>query len=158
METQRAADAREAVERVEARLARAYAVIDRGDSVDDLTAPGAVKKIREMDRMGLTARAPRFLTYPEDAGAAETSTDEVGEETMGRTALALRRAASLPLVTASIARGVTGRPARRVEHDARVGVGPERRVDDRIKDAIRGEYTPSGEVSESMYRDLDSID
>ena len=108
--------------------------------------------------MGLTSRAPRFLTYPEDAGAAETSMDEVGEETMGRTALALRRAESLPLVTASIARGVTGRPARRVEHDARVGVGPERRVDDRIKDAIRGEYTPSGEVSESMYRDLDSID
>ena len=54
METQRAADAREAVERVEARIARAYAVIDRGDSVDDLTAPGAVRKIREMDRMGLT--------------------------------------------------------------------------------------------------------
>ena len=121
--------------------------------MDDLTAPGAVKKIREMDRMGLTARA--LLTYPE-GGRGGASTDEVGEETMGRTALALRRAASLPLVTASIARGVTGRPARRVEH-ARRGVVPE--AASTIESKTRyGRVHALGEVSESMYRDLDSID
>jgi len=161
--THEAAGVREAIERAEARIARAYAVIDRGDSVDDLTAPGAVLKIREMDRLGLTARGPRFLTYPEDEGVGgpeeEKETDEEkDDETMGQTALALRRAERMPLVTTTDARGVTTRPARRVEYDASVGVGPEPRVEDWIKDAEKGEYTPFGEVSEAMYRDLDSID
>ena len=164
MATHEAAGVREAIERAEARIARAYAVIDRGDSVDDLTAPGAVLKIREMDRLGLTARGPRFLTYPEDEGVGgpeeeeKEDEEEDDDETIGRTALALRRAERLPLVTTTDARGVTTRPARRVEYDASVGVGPEPRVEDWIKDAEKGEYTPSGEVSEAMYRDLDSID
>lgn len=42
-----------------------YARIDTGDSVSDLTAPGAVKRIKEKDRLGLGGgAAPMFLTYP----------------------------------------------------------------------------------------------
>ena len=63
----RDAEVRRAIEGVEASLARAYCVIDRGDDVCDLTAPAVVKRIREMDRLGLTYETPKYLTYPEDA-------------------------------------------------------------------------------------------
>lgn len=57
--------------RTQERLAQVYARIDTGDSVSDLTAPGAVKRIKEKDRLGLGGGAvPMFLTYP--AGTSTT--------------------------------------------------------------------------------------
>jgi hypothetical protein len=41
-----------------------YARIDHGDSVADLTAPNATKRIREMDRLGIGFEEPKYLTYP----------------------------------------------------------------------------------------------
>ena len=53
----------------EERLAEVYSRIDTGDSVADLTAPGAVKRIRAKDRLGIGGGAgAMYLTYPEHAG------------------------------------------------------------------------------------------
>ena len=61
------------------RLAKLYARIDRGDDVADLTAPEATRRIKEMDRLGVDADAPRYLTYPERLGLAPPPTPTEGE-------------------------------------------------------------------------------
>jgi len=170
-----AAATRRAIEDAELAIAKAYAVIDRGDDVSDLTAPGAVKRIREMDRLGLTYETPTYLTYPEedvdardserpsdDVDDANDADDEPGKLVVTPTAIALKRAEALPLVASQKTMGhltiSTKRPARRVEYDVSVGVGPEPRVDDREKDEAAHAFDSDGNVSDAAYRDLDAID
>jgi len=165
-----AAATRRAIENAELAIAKAYAVIDRGDDVSDLTAPGAVKRIREMDRLGLTYETPTYLTYPEedvdardsehpsdDVDDANDADDEPGKLVVTPTAIALKRAEAFPLV-ASRATTSARRPARRVEHDVSVGVAPEPRVDDREKDKAARALDADGRVSDAAYRDLDALD
>ena len=175
MRVNEAAATRRAIEDAELAIAKAYAVIDRGDDVSDLTAPGAVKRIREMDRLGLTYETPMYLTYPEDVDAGDwkdPSDDVVDDDDdddddddkldLTPTAIALKRAEALPLVASQKTMGhltiSTKRPARRVEYDVSVGVGPEPRVDDREKDETAHAFDSDGNVSDAAYRDLDAID
>lgn len=170
MRVNEAAATRRAIEDAELAIAKAYAVIDRGDDVSDLTAPGAVKRIREMDRLGLTYETPMYLTYPEDvdAGDSKDPSDDVDDEDnddeldLTPTTIALKRAEALPLVLSQKTMGhltiSTKRPARRVEYDVSVGVGPEPRVDDREKDETAHAFDSDGNVSDAAYRDLDAID
>ena len=67
-----------------------------GDSVADLTAPAAVKRIKDMDRLGIGHDVGMYLTYPErrgyDVEYADTNDDgdvdpsegtAVGERSLG---------------------------------------------------------------------------
>lgn len=193
MATHERALTRQAIEETERRLARVYAVIDRGNDVGDLTAPGAVKMIEEMDRLGLTMGMTKYLTYPEDAGDGERggNDDDDGdgdgdlmktfyfldepkasggkgedEDDDGAcdTALALARAEGFPLVRArttglvSSTATTTRRPERKIEYDDSLGVGPEPRVADEVKDAELAQFDARGELSSVAYRDLECID
>jgi len=180
---------REAIEETERRLARVYAVIDRGNDVGDLTAPGAVKMIEEMDRLGLTLGTTKYLTYPEDAadGARGNDAGDLmktfyfldepeagggGDDTFESahppcdTALALARAEGFPLVRArtvgresgSVSSLTTRRPERKIEYDDSLGIDPEPRVADDVKDAQLAQFDAHGELSSVAYRDLDCID
>ena len=169
----RDAEVRRAIEGVEASLARAYCVIDRGDDVCDLTAPAVVKRIREMDRLGLTYETPKYLTYPEDAPRDATTAmierDDGAEmdlidDDVTKLALALRRAETMPLVLSKMERASgamtvsTRRPPPRLAHDASIGAFPEARVEDDVKDALVDELDARGNLSEIAYRDLDGLD
>ena len=57
--------------RSEAKIAAAYARIDAGDTVADLTAPAAVKRIKDMDRLGIGHDVGMYLAYPERRGYDE---------------------------------------------------------------------------------------
>jgi hypothetical protein len=179
---------RQAIEETERRLARVYAVIDRGNDVGDLTAPGAVKMIEEMDRLGLTMGMTKYLTYPEDAGDGERGGndeagdlmktfyfldepaasggkrgDNEGDDSACDTALALARAEGFPLVRARTtglvsSTATTRRPERKIEYDDSLGVGPEPRVADEVKDAELAQFDARGELSSVAYRDLECID
>ena len=59
---------RRELEDLEAKIAAVYAQIDAGDSVADLTAPAAVKRIKDMDRLGIGHDVGMYLTYPERRG------------------------------------------------------------------------------------------
>lgn len=186
MATHERALTRQAIEETERRLARVYAVIDRGNDVGDLTAPGAVKMIEEMDRLGLTMGMTKYLTYPEDAASGERGGNDAGGDLMKTfyfldepkagqkgedegdgacdTALALARAEGFPLVRArtnglvSSTATTTRRPERKIEYDDSLGVGPEPRVDDEVKDAELAQFDARGELSSVAYRDLECID
>lgn len=187
MATHERALTRQAIEETERRLARVYAVIDRGNDVGDLTAPGAVKMIEEMDRLGLTMGMTKYLTYPEDATSGERGgNDDAGdlmktfyfldepaasggkggdEDDDGAcdTALALARAEGFPLVRARTtglvsSTAATRRPERKIEYDDSLGVGPEPRVADEVKDAELAQFDARGELSSVAYRDLECID
>jgi len=177
---------RQAIEETERRLARVYGVIDRGNDVGDLTAPGAVKMIEEMDRLGLTMGMTKYLTYPEDAASSERGGNDAGGDLMktfyfldgptagkGKgedeensacdTALALARAEGFPLVRAQTtglvsSTATTRRPERKIEYDDSLGVGPEPRVADEVKDAELAQFDARGELSSVAYRDLECID
>lgn len=191
MATHEQALTRQAIEETERRLARVYAVIDRGNDVGDLTAPGAVKMIEEMDRLGLTMGMTKYLTYPEDAGDGERGGnddddagdlmktfyfldepaasggkggDNEGDDGACDTALALARAEGFPLVRARTTGLVSStattmrRPERKIEYDDSLGVGPEPRVADEVKDAELAQFDARGELSSVAYRDLECID
>lgn len=186
MATHERALTRQAIEETERRLARVYAVIDRGNDVGDLTAPGAVKMIEEMDRLGLTMGMTKYLTYPEDAASGERGENDAGGDSMktfyfldkptaggGKekdeddgardTALALARAEGFPLVRARTtglvsSTATTRRPERKIEYDDSLGVGPEPRVADEVKDAELAQFDARGELSSVAYRDLECID
>lgn len=126
-----------------------------------------------MDRLGLTYETPKYLTYPEDAATETTASegDDAGDSAEmelveGETplALALRRAEKMPLVlwtnawSAGALSKVTVRPPPRLAHDASIGMGPERRIEDDEKDALLAEFDALGNVSDVAYRDLDGID
>ena len=70
---------RRELEDLEAKIAAVYAKIDAGDSVADLTAPAAVKRIKDMDRLGIGHDVGMYLTYPErrgyDVDYADTNDD-----------------------------------------------------------------------------------
>ena len=189
MATHERALTRQAIEETERRLARVYAVIDRGNDVGDLTAPGAVKMIEEMDRLGLTMGMTKYLTYPEDAASGERGGNDADGDLMktfyfldeprtggGKrdddedddgacdTALALARAEGFPLVRARTTDGLvsstatTRRPGRKIEYDDSLGVGPEPRIADEVKDAELAQFDARGELSSVAYRDLECID
>lgn len=70
---------RRELEDLEAKIAAVYAKIDAGDSVADLTAPAAVKRIKDMDWLGIGHDVGMYLTYPErrgyDVDYADTNDD-----------------------------------------------------------------------------------
>ena len=68
VETSRRHVERRELEDLEAKIAAAYARIDAGDTVADLTAPAAVKRIKDMDRLGIGHDVGMYLAYPERRG------------------------------------------------------------------------------------------
>jgi len=126
-----------------------------------------------MDRLGLTYETPKYLTYPEEAATEVAEREEEDERDStemelveGETllALALRRAENMPLVlwtnaqSAGALSKVVVRPSPRLAHDASIGMGPERRIEDEEKDALVADFDALGNVSDVAYRDLDGLD
>ena len=68
VETSRRHVERRELEDLEAKIAEVYARIDAGDTVADLTAPAAVKRIKDMDRLGIGHDVGMYLAYPERRG------------------------------------------------------------------------------------------
>ena len=67
VETSRRHVERRELEDLEAKIAEVYQ-IDAGDTVADLTAPAAVKRITDMDRLGIGHDVGMYLAYPERRG------------------------------------------------------------------------------------------
>lgn len=165
--TSQNAKIREAIERVEQRLANVYAVIDRGHDIADLTAPNAQKRIQEMDRLGLTYETRKYLTYPEDVAEEGGTMDDASTDahvSANANTLALAKLENFPLVLAASARSPgaltlsTKRPAKKCDYDAAVGTRPPPRIDDREKDAMVTRVNDDGTISSVAYRNLDWID
>ena len=110
-------------------VARAYAVIDRGGLVDDLTAPGAVKKIPRDGSNGIDVARASFLTYPEENDDGRTppcrtrTSRRPWDERRSRCVAPQRDRWS----RRRSREGCAGRPARRVEHERQRRAEPQLR-------------------------------
>lgn len=142
------------MDQLEEKLARIYARFDLGHTAADLTAPGAMKRLKENDRLQLEHSQPKYLVYGDGDG------DGANGEVVKRLTDGGETAQQLEAVTNDMSlvkvgpRQLARRPERPTPYVTDIGVEPSRRTR-----ALRGtEPEPEGEVTENRYRDMDNVD